>query len=183
MMVKEIWLPVPGYEGHYEVSDLGRVRSLTRPVSNGRGGLRRVTGRVFARKLNRYGYPCVCLRKNGLRKDFTVHCLVLAAFVGPRPKGMVARHLNADRSDARLSNLCYGTHSENNYDRVRDGHDWNSVKTHCPRGHEYTADNTYTGPRGNRDCRACIRRRSREYSSRRKSVALRSGLSHTAEAS
>ena len=95
-----------------------------------------------------------------------VHRLVLEAFVGPRPEGMVARHLNGDPGDNRLENLAWGTQSENNYDKVRHGTHHNANKTHCPSGHEYRGDNI-KWYKGFRFCRACHRiseRRRREVS-------------------
>ena len=56
----ERWLPVPGYEGLYEVSDLGQVRSLPRPTKRGIRG-----GNVLKHVSSGYGYPVVCIRKNG----------------------------------------------------------------------------------------------------------------------
>lgn len=114
----EVWKPVVGHPG-YEVSDLGRVRSLDRwCTQRGRGG-----------KLFRFWKPGRVLsgRQRGYQqveisgRTFGVHALVLEAFVGPRPPGQVCRHLNGDRRDARLSNLAYGTHEENCADDERNG--------------------------------------------------------------
>lgn len=107
----ERWLPVVGYEGRYEVSDLGRVRSTPR---------RRTRGGLLTPAL-REGYPFVVLYLNGTRHAHSVHHLVLEAFVGPRPEGQVARHGSPDRQDNRLANLCWGTYKENEADKLRDG--------------------------------------------------------------
>lgn len=117
----ERWLPVPGWESLYEVSDLGRVRSLPR-----RGGRGWKGGRVLKHYVgaSSRGYPTVSLsRGTGTQKTRQVHQLVLEAFVGPCPPGQEARHGPAGKLDASLLNLCYGTRSENVRDRTRDGQD------------------------------------------------------------
>lgn len=113
----EEWRPVLGWEGLYEVSDLGRVRSLSR------GGYR---GRIIKPYLNRKDYPrlmvalCDGKRKHGGRQAFpTVHRIVLEAFVGPRPDGMEACHYNGDACDNRLKNLRWDTKMGNVADRRR----------------------------------------------------------------
>lgn len=109
----ECWLPVPDWEGLYEVSDMGRVRSLSR---------RRHPGRILKPTKTRDGfYWRVDLSRNGEQRTRLIHQLVLEAFVGPRPEGMVACHGPARSLDNRLSNLSYGTVSENNLDKARDG--------------------------------------------------------------
>jgi hypothetical protein len=142
----ETWLPVVGYEGRYEVSDHGRVRSLARVVPGGRGGLRPIPARVRVLMLDTHGYPFLQLWKENRHKNAKVHRLVLAAFVGPCPAGLEVRHLNGKPTDNRLGNLAYGTHSENEQDLIRHGHHHELNKTHCPQGHEYTVGNTYRTP-------------------------------------
>jgi hypothetical protein len=110
----EQWLPVPSYEGMYSVSDQGRVRSEPRLDSKGR----RNKGKILKGGL-RGGWPIVLLADNCVNKMFSVHSLVLAAFVGPRPEGQVVRHLNDDPLDNWLENLEYGTAAQNAEDRVR----------------------------------------------------------------
>jgi len=129
----ERWLPVIGYEGLYEVSDLGRVRSLDRDVvvmmpggrgtANGRT-VRHYRGKVLRHTASSNGYPEVGLCRNGKNENRLVHLLVLEAFVGPCPPGQEARHgPPGDKTDARLVNLCYGTRKENFADRIRDEQD------------------------------------------------------------
>jgi hypothetical protein len=108
----EVWKPVVGYEGLYEVSDQGRVRSLRTA---------RKAGCIRKTPVNAQGYLAVDLKHNGKRKTFRVHTLVLTAFVGQRQAGHECRHLNGDRADARLANLAWGTPSENDNDRRRHG--------------------------------------------------------------
>lgn len=116
----EQWMPVPGYEGHYEVSNRGKVRSVDRVVDHG-GWFRRYTGRVLSPMMHTSGYRAVNLKMSGRQKIAMVHALVLLAFSGPAPAGMEARHLNGDRLDNRASNLAWGTRQENADDRRRHG--------------------------------------------------------------
>ena len=120
----ERWLPVVGYEGLYEVSDIGGVRSLDRieQLTGPRPGLRRRRGRVLRQfRLKTCPYLCVRLSKNGVAVTRTVHTLVLEAFTGPRPGDMECRHLNGKHRDNSVANLAWGTHSENARDQVLHG--------------------------------------------------------------
>ena len=113
----ERWKAVPGYEGFYEVSDLGRVRSLERTEPHGvhAGYTRTRHARILKANTGGEGrYPVVRLRS----KTFTVHSLVLKAFVGPRPPGFCACHWpDTDKTNCNLSNLRWDTYSANNAER------------------------------------------------------------------
>lgn len=151
----ERWKPVPGWE-HYEVSDAGRVRSL-------RGLLKpwKVSG----------DYRQLRLYKDRKPTTFTVHTLVMLAFVGPRPDGLETRHLDSVPSHNCLINLVYGTRSENVMDEVRRGTHHRARKTHCPSGHPYSGDNLYLNPnKQDRRCRACVTyvKRPRNFPNERK---------------
>lgn len=104
----ERWLPVVGYEGLYEVSDLGRVRSYAR------SSVPRI------RKLGRHSrtfHPKVTLHREGFRKTCPIHQLVAKAFMGPCPEGREVRHRNGQETDNSLDNLQYATQSQNTQDR------------------------------------------------------------------
>lgn len=113
----ERWAPAPGFEGRYEVSDYGRVRSVTREyiMSNGRLGF--VRGRILRPSLDTKGYPRMSIRKNQNGKSRTwpaVHRWVLEAFAPERDGGRnYVNHKNGVRSDNRLCNLEWCTQSEN----------------------------------------------------------------------
>lgn len=141
------WLPVPGYEGLYKVSDEGDVWSAPRPRA--RGGLLKQFG-------DGHGYPAVTLTMNGVQKRFGVHQLVALAFIGPCPPGQEVRHLDGNPANRSASNLVYGTHGENMHDVIRHGTSATARKTHCPAGHPYDEVNTYVHD-GRRWCRACAR--------------------------
>lgn len=105
--MNERWLPIPGWEGLYEASTAGRIRSLSRgeprilrPGSNGRG------------------YLVLGLWRDGNQHGFSVHSLILLTFVGPRPHGKQINHIDGDRKNNRLENLEYCTQSENMRHRI-----------------------------------------------------------------
>lgn len=114
----EQWKPVVGYEGSYEVSDLGKVRSVLRTDA---GGVPR-GGHLMKVQINaQTGYPVVKLFRFGNSKLRSIHQLILEAFVGPKPVGGVARHLDDNRTNSVLSNLAWGTYAENAADRTAAG--------------------------------------------------------------
>lgn len=152
------WLPAPGYEGIYEVSDRGMVRSLDRDevVTGPRGGVRHRQGRPlrqFTMKTN--PYLCVRLSKDGRAQTRTVHSLVLGAFAEPRLPGQECRHGTGGPHDNRWpENICWGSKSENTFDQVEHGTHHHSRKTTCPRGHDYD----YVVPgKNHRQCMKCQR--------------------------
>lgn len=121
-MIEE-WRDVVGFEGLYQVSNLGRVKSLDRYVhmsaSHKAVAYKRfVKGCVLRPGASNYGHLSVVLGRNKTRM---VHDLVMRAFVGPPPPKHECCHNNGDPKDNRLSNLRWGTRSENNFDAVRHG--------------------------------------------------------------
>ena len=159
----EHWRDVVGYEGSYQVSDHGRVRSVARPIATSFKGAPRikpVRERILKYTLDRAGYPTVSLYSGGksTRRQAKVHRLVLEAFVGPAPDGTICCHWNDIKADNRLANLRWDTPSANNHDIVRNGNHAAANKTHCKRGHPFTPENTYVIKlTGSRQCRACVR--------------------------
>jgi hypothetical protein len=94
----------------YEVSNLGRVRSHKfRPA------------RILRPCVNPNGYHNHTLRADGRSIYTTAHVLVMEAFVGPRPPGMVVRHWDDNKDNNALSNLLYGTQADNIHDAIRNG--------------------------------------------------------------
>lgn len=111
---------IPGYEGLYEVSDSGEIRSIERKCRMARG-IRSVSSKILKHLYDKDGYPMVSLAKDGKQKLWRIHRLVLLAFVGPLPEGKESRHLDDVKINNNLSNLCYGTQLENWEDRKRNG--------------------------------------------------------------
>ena len=162
----EVWAPIPNWDG-YEASTYGRIRSIDRTIIDSRGRSLRLRGRVLAVGHHGIGHEHVMLSRSRERVTAQVHRLVLAAHIGPCPDGMEVLHINGDPTDNRLTNLRYGTRSENNRDKVRHGTDHNESKTHCPQGHPYSDENTYIYPTGNRRCRICRRDAHRRHEQKR----------------
>lgn len=155
----EEWRSVVGYEGLYEVSDQGRVRSLDREVWNPRGFVANRRGVTLRPAPNHGGYPLVTLYSGGrTRKTIQVHKLVLEAFVAPKPPGTEARHRDGNPENNVPSNLMWSTHSKNIKDQIRHGTHNMGSRTHCKRGHEFTPENTaqYGHSRVCRTCRRAI---------------------------
>ena len=177
MSTFESWLAVVGYDGKYEVSDQGRVRSLAR--LDGRG--RRKRERILSPRRAHSGHLCVALYADGVRRDYQMHFLVLMAFIGPRPKGMDGCHWNDVPNDNRLENLRWDTRSANALDCIRNGKHAMASRTHCPKGHEYTAENTYHYPAGNRACNECRRIYREEHVEERRAAGREYGRRLRAE--
>lgn len=106
----EVWKPVAGYEGAYEISSFGRFAATK-------------NGERFIRKQNSATtYLSVSLKKmpgEKTQKSGYIHKMVAEAFIGKRPDGCVIRHIDGDRYNNRADNLCYGTPEENNLDDIR----------------------------------------------------------------
>jgi len=109
--------PIPGYEGLYSVTNDGRVWSEPRITPHGH----RWKGRWLKATLGANGRLHVILYHNGSRACPDVNCLVLSAFVGPRPVGLECCHNNGNPTDNRLENLRWDTASANALDAVRHG--------------------------------------------------------------
>lgn len=94
----------------YQITKDGRVWSKPRMSAQ-----KHKIGGQWLKPRNRMGYPAVQLQ----RQTCSIHRLVLETFIGPCPDGMECRHLNGIRTDNHLINLCWGTHSENQFDAVQ----------------------------------------------------------------
>lgn len=104
--MRETWKSVVGYEGRYSVSNLGRVRrDLTSPGAR--------AGKILRSRYDKDGYEQVMLHAGDGGRDRKVHQLVLAAFVGPRPKGHEVNHRDGGKANNVLLNLEYVTHRDN----------------------------------------------------------------------
>lgn len=120
--MKEIWKPIPGYEGLYEVSNMGRVQRCYDSCH--------CSTRIAKTGKNRKGYVRINLHKNEENRPTFVHLIVLNTFVGPKPEGMEASHLNDVKEDNRLENLQWMTGSDNRKLRFVNSRQSNKGKNH-----------------------------------------------------
>jgi hypothetical protein len=117
-MTEEIWKPVLGYDGLYEVSSLGRVKSLDRITIYANGIRKNWKGRIMKTQINQkrgYSYrtPVIMLCKNSKIRCVRVSNLVCEAFHGPRPAGYQCMHLDGNAMNNNSANLAWGTAKEN----------------------------------------------------------------------
>lgn len=171
----ETWLPHPAYIGYYEVSDHGEVRSLTRTVStpDGRRSWTLAGQPIKPIPVGPPGKPSylyVNLWKNGVKRQQAIHRLVLTVFVGECPAGMEGRHSDRRTHNNHLPNLGWGTHSENELDKVRHGTHPQASRSHCCREHLLVAPNLVGREvlRGYRICLACERGRGDQSGAKRR---------------
>ncbi len=113
MMSKERWRDVVGYEGFYQVSDMGRVKRMV--------SIKCKQERLRKPVKTRYGYLSVSLYKYNQENKMFIHRLVLMAFVGPPRTDDVTRHLDGNSTNNNLTNLKWGTHKENTQDSIKHG--------------------------------------------------------------
>ncbi len=125
----EQWRAVPGYEGFYEVSDQGNVRSLPRMVAHPKTGVRPSPGKVLSPARRKDGRRYVALSKEGVVRHGAVARIMLEAFVGPA-NGRMALHKDDNRDNDNLPNLYWGTNVENMSDKVKNGNSLKGSKHH-----------------------------------------------------
>lgn len=133
----EIWKDIPGYEGYYQVSDLGRVCSLDRIVVKSNGVSLNLKGKVLIGTILKTGYIKINLYVGSKEKQFLVHQLVAMAFLNHMPDGtnkIVVDHKDNIRTNNRLSNLQLITNRENSSKDKKGGTskyvgvNWNKAK-------------------------------------------------------
>ena len=169
-MTAEEWRAIPGWEGYYEASSAGRLRSLDRFVPVKSSKPRRVRGRVLKPRMHK-GYLITNLVRDGRLRTRSVHQLVIAAFKGLPREGMVTRHLDGNALNNAIENLEYGTPSENVQDSIAHGTHWLASRSECLAGHAYTPENTGRKPTGARRCLTCKLAAARRARERRREAA------------
>lgn len=105
-VMKEIWKPIAGYEGHYDISSFGRVRYYKKT------GLSKYT-KILKLGFNVYGYRVASLYKNSRKHFYTIHRLVTTTFIGKRPDHFDVSHLDGNKLNNKLSNLVYESRKDN----------------------------------------------------------------------
>lgn len=144
----EIWKSVVGYKGLYEVSDLGRIKSL-----NYRGNMK--VPKILKPYIRKEGYHKYTLSKNGIVKTSLVHWHVMRAFVG-EANGMQIDHIDGDGSNNTLSNLRYCTHRENLT--------FSNVKFKKPKSSKYVGVSYNGNSNGKKKWRAIVKHNKKTYS-------------------
>lgn len=129
----ENWKDIKGYEGYYQVSDLGNVRSLTREVLKSNGGKVVLYGKDMTKRKNADGYFQVKLSKDGTSKTLRVHRLVMETFSPTDESGMEVNHIDLNRINNCLDNLEWKTHIEN----IRHSSDQGRYKRYGERNSNY----------------------------------------------
>ncbi len=120
--MQEFWKPIPNYEGLYEASIFGRVRSLDRTTLTKNGKSRKIKGKILKQiYTEKDPRPQVSLCKNFSVNIFRVHVLVMLTFVGPRPDGLDICHNDGCTTNNCIGNLRYDTQSNNEKDKIIHG--------------------------------------------------------------
>lgn len=125
--MEEIWVDIKGYEGLYQVSNQGRVKSLDRIIVKENGNKQNLKGKILKQKIHK-GYYTVYLSKNGNVKTVRVHRLIAMAFI-PNPKNKpFIDHINTITTDNRIENLRWVTPKENSNNELTRKHNSESQK-------------------------------------------------------
>lgn len=109
----EVFVDIPGYEGYYQVSNYGNVRSLDRVIKEKTGKTQTLKGRVLKQRTNPGGYRYIELGKNGTKVTFAIHHLVAQAFMPNPGNKRTVNHIDGNKLDNSLINLEWATYSEN----------------------------------------------------------------------
>ena len=113
MSYEEVWKDIEGYEGMYQVSNKGNVKSLSRNVLRNNGKMQFINEKILKPQDSGHGYNRVNLYKNKKPRLITVHSLVLETFTNKREKDMVINHIDGDKKNNTLKNLEWCTSKEN----------------------------------------------------------------------
>lgn len=116
----EEWRPIRGYEGYYEVSNLGRVRSLPREIVRTTGAVERRAGRVMKQHTAGKGYLFISLRRHGIKEQRYAHRVVAEAFI-PGDTSLHVNHLDCNKTNNRADNLEWATPKANSQHAAANG--------------------------------------------------------------
>lgn len=159
-MQNEKWLPIVNWENLYRVSDHGRVHSSNRIIHRRTDGATYpYYGQLLTPTEISSGHLIVTLSGDGHKQPKLVHVLVLESFVGLCPENHESCHKDDNPKNNALPNLYWGTRSDNNYDKVRNGRHHASNRITCPLKHLLAIPNLRQSVSaiGRRGCLACHR--------------------------
>lgn len=134
--MNEIWKDIKGFEGRYQVSNMGRVRSLDRDiVTTYRGTVhtRHYKGRILIPRKTSNGYAFITLADSGINTNGQIHRLVAMAFVNGYKEGLIVNHKNENKSDNRAENLEWCDYTYNNTYGEQFVHRYDKRKMPCCR--------------------------------------------------
>lgn len=112
-IIMEVWKDVSGWEGVYQVSSHGRMKSMARYVNSRNGGKRPLPEKIITPILTGWGYENVIASERQKRSTLVVHQVVAEHFIGKRPDGLVIDHIDGNKRNNRVENLRYCTHKDN----------------------------------------------------------------------
>lgn len=118
--MEEIWKDIIGYEGYYQVSSIGRVKSMARERIY-KNGYRPLQEKILNPSYNSRRYYTVVLQKNGVKSTKTVHRLVADVFIPNHLNKKTVNHIDGNKSNNNISNLEWSTYSENNQHAIDTG--------------------------------------------------------------
>jgi hypothetical protein len=174
----ETWQSVAGAK-NYEVSNLGRVRSLPH-ITSSRFGTKVSPGNMLKGDTGPRGYVRVQLSLGDNTKRYLVHRLVATAFIPNPVNKPCVNHIDNNPTNNVVTNLEWVTHKENtahakSQNRLGVKVHYQTTKTHCKYGHPLSGDNLTVNPKGHRVCHACTLRRDRKSRAKRKDTFLGGG--------
>lgn len=172
--MSEEWRTVTGFEGYYEVSNKGRVRSVPRVTIRSNGVPLTVSGRVLkCTPGNEYGHLKVSLQRDGAWTHAWVHRLVALEWCERQPGQDYVLHGPEGHTVNHVGNIRWGTQRDNAADRKEFGVPYPAPRDRCSAGHLMTEENTYRPPKrpNDRNCKECQRRRVRDARARKRQKA------------
>ena len=154
------WRDIEGYEGFYQISSDGLVKSMARDILIFNNRIRRLPDRILKPSKNSNGYLRVSLCREGEETRFFVHRLVAITFLSDSYfPGAHVLHGDGNHLNNTVGNLRWGTPAENSADMIEHGHHHGINQTECKRGHPFTPENTYLSKNEEggtrRTCRIC----------------------------
>lgn len=135
--MKEIWKDIKGYEGLYQVSDLGKIKSLAKNVKMPKGGIRKQKEKILKPNIDKDGYFRVALTTNKKRKDYYVHRLVAQTFIKNTNNKNQVNHKDGNKQNNSIDNLEWCTVKENIHHAIH------ILKKRMKKVDKYTLDNIY----------------------------------------